>query len=464
MKTFNRRLLAITVAAALSAPGAVFATNGYFAHGYGTKNKGLVGGGVALPQDSMIAATNPAGMAYVGKRLDVGLAVFSPSPRKYSAGAPSGGQIPDGTFCAPNCPVTIGGPGGNQSLESENDFFLIPHFGFNYMLNTDMSIGVSVYGNGGMNTEWEGGQTQHPDQTGTLVTTPGTYGAGTAGVNLEQLFVNIPFAMKFAGGKASWGIAPIFAYQRFEAKGTATFGGISLHPDKLSNQGTDTSAGWGGKIGVQGDIGPVTLAGSYQSKMSMDKFDKYKGLFAEEGGFDIPSTWTLGLAWKTTKSSALTFDVQRINYTDVKSISNSMEPLVNGSCTPQGAAGNPLAVGAGCLGGSNGGGFGWQDMTIYKIGYQFATSPAWAWRVGFSTGDQPIQGDDVVFNILAPGVVEQHFTFGFTWDSGKSSEVNFAAMYAPNNSVSGTNKFRPDQNIEIEMTQFELEASWGYRF
>ena len=32
------------------------ATNGYFAHGYGTKNKGLAGGGVALPQDSMIAA------------------------------------------------------------------------------------------------------------------------------------------------------------------------------------------------------------------------------------------------------------------------------------------------------------------------------------------------------------------------------------------------------------------------
>ncbi len=54
------------------------AANGYFVHGYGPKNKGMAGAGVALPQDTITAATNPAGMVHLGKRFDVGLAVFSP--------------------------------------------------------------------------------------------------------------------------------------------------------------------------------------------------------------------------------------------------------------------------------------------------------------------------------------------------------------------------------------------------
>ena len=46
-------LLAAAIAATLAAPFAQ-ATNGYFAHGYGTKSKALAGAGVALPEDAMI--------------------------------------------------------------------------------------------------------------------------------------------------------------------------------------------------------------------------------------------------------------------------------------------------------------------------------------------------------------------------------------------------------------------------
>ncbi len=44
------------------------ATNGYFSHGYGIKAKGMAGATTAFAQDAMIAATNPAGMAFVGDR------------------------------------------------------------------------------------------------------------------------------------------------------------------------------------------------------------------------------------------------------------------------------------------------------------------------------------------------------------------------------------------------------------
>jgi long-chain fatty acid transport protein len=118
-----------------------------------------------------------------------------------------------------------------------------------------------------------------------------------------------------------------------------------------------------------------------------------------------------------------------------------------------------------CLGGANSAGFGWEDMTIYKLGYQFKLNPQWTLRAGYSHGDQPISSSEVLFNILAPGVMEDHFTAGFTWHMDKKNELNFAAMYAPSNSQSGPNPLAAGgQTIEIEMYQYEFEISWGIKF
>ncbi|HEC18409.1 MAG TPA: hypothetical protein ENI97_03615 [Gammaproteobacteria bacterium] len=427
-----KSLLAVTVSAALCTPIAAMATNGYFAHGYGTKNKGLAGAGVALPQDSMIAATNPAGMVFVGNRLDVGAAIFSPNPRSYTVtGNPSG------------APGTFGlAPG---KVESEDGVFLIPHFGRNWMLDANSSVGVTVYGNGGMNTEYKG--------------TPGTFGAGTAGVNLEQLFVGVTYARKI-NDKASWGVTPILAYQRFKADGLANFAPFSLDANNLTNNGVSTSSGYGLKLGVQGEAVPgVTLAASYQSKMSMSEFDEYSGLFAEKGDFDIPATATLGVAWATSTDTVLTLDLQKIYYSTIASIANPISNLTS----PTGCGGGDTTQ---CLGGSNGAGFGWEDMTILKLGYQWATNNGWTWRAGVSKGDMPIPSSEVMFNILAPAVMEKHFTFGFTKEVGTDNEFNFSAMYAPNASVKGPNPMEApgQQSIELEMTQWELEGSWAVKF
>jgi len=93
IKVVNKSLLAIAVSGILAAP-AVNATNGYFAHGYSTKEKGLAGAGTAYSQDAMAAANNPAGMAFVGNRMDIGAALFSPSPRSYKV---TGQPLPQST-------------------------------------------------------------------------------------------------------------------------------------------------------------------------------------------------------------------------------------------------------------------------------------------------------------------------------------------------------------------------------
>lgn len=443
MHRLSRHALHGALLGLIGLSGPALATNGYFAHGYGTKNNGMAGAGVALPQDAMAAATNPAGMVWVGNRMDFGAALFSPD-RSYTASGSAG--VPDGAACGINCPFEI----GPQSINSDNDLFLIPHFARNWSMGGSSSFGFAVYGNGGMNTEYKGGTAQHNDGLGNAVTTPGTYGAGTTGVDLMQLFIAPTYSRKISD-TSSWGASAIIAVQRFKADGLGLFGafGFSSDPNNLTNRGADTSYGAGLRLGWQGEISSgVTLGASYTTEIAMSEFDKYKGLFAEQGDFDIPATATVGIAWKTSPASTLTFDIQEIWYSDIKSIANPIMPNLMSSQ----------------LGNADGAGFGWRDMTVYKFGYQWQTNPQWTWRVGISQTDQPIPSSEVMFNILAPGVQETHVTAGFTFAKTQDSEINFAVMYSPESKVSGGNPLDPAQTIELKMDQWQLEASWGWKF
>lgn len=447
----KKSLIALSVSGALFAPFA-FATNGYFAHGYSTAEKGLAGAGVAHSQDAMAIANNPAGIAGMSGRMDIGAAIFSPK-RSYTVSG--GGSATDGCQSAQGpCNFRI----GPDTVDSNMDYFLIPHFAYNWQLDSDSSTAVALYGNGGMNTNYKGGSATLATNPGgapgsTHQTFPGTFGAGTTGVDLKQLFVNWSYATKL-NTNHSVGASLIFAYQTFEAKGLDNFAAFSTNGTKLSGNDADSSTGFGVKLGWQGKVSSsVTLGASYQSKMAMSEFDDYAGLFAEQGDFDIPATATIGIAWKTSPHSTLVFDVQSIYYSDVKSLNNPISNLVN-SCNPGDASG--------CLGASGGAGFGWDDMTIYKLGYEWGSSTIW--RVGLSNGSQPVPNSETMFNILAPAVMETHITGGFTMPLGSSSEIAFAAMYAPSSSVSGPNPLDSQQNIKIEMEQFELQATYSMMF
>jgi len=460
MKTVRLNLLATTLVT-LAFPASVWATNGYFTHGVSILDKGLAGAGTACSQDTLAASSNPAGMVWQGKRYDVGATWFSPR-RKYSA--TGGPALAAGGSCAgfQACPFSIGD--GDQSIDSENESFLIPSFGYNWMLGgNDASIGISIYGNGGMNTEYKGGTALFQDPTvplpGAIIpaAAPGTYGDGTAGVDLAQLFISTTYAAKLSP-TSSWGISGILAYQRFEAQGIGTFAGFSTDPSNLSNNDHDSSTGIGMRIGYQAEISPgFRFGAAYQPKIQMSQFDDYSGLFAGNGGFDIPATWNLGVAVDIGMKRMFVVDLQRIEYGDVPAISNPIANLVS-DCT----AGPTGGTGDGCLGGSDGAGFGWEDIVVFKLGYQW-TKDVNTWRLGYSRNNQPIPSSEVTFNILAPGIMREHYTFGFSRATSSNSSVDFSFMYAPAETVDGTNSFDPTQEIELEMEQYELAISYNRR-
>ena len=51
-------------------------------------------------------------------------------------------------------------------------------------------------------------------------------------------------------------------------------------------------------------------------------------------------------------------------------------------------------------------------------------------RAGFSHSDQPISRKETFFNILAPGVIEQHASVGATWQLDQRNALTFAYTHA----------------------------------
>ena len=396
------------LAAGIALAGPAMATNGYFQIGYGAKSTGMAGASVANPQDTLAGASNPAGMAHVGEGFDVGVRLFSPV-RSASLGCTS-----------PLCDQST------VSSDSDNELFLIPDGGYTTRINDKMFVGVSVFGNGGMNTSYSTnlyGEVAFQSSPPPPGAPPG---AGTAtfgklGVDLIQLMVAPSVTYEVAKGH-TLAVSPVFALQRFSAHGLGLFSTLSSDPANLTNRGDDYSYGIGVRLGWLGQIGKsVRLGATYASKTYMTKLDDYAGLFADGGSFDIPANAAFGIAVDATPALTFAADVQRIFYGDVDAIANA------------GPTPSELAFGASpdrMLGASNGIGFGWQDIWVFKLGASYKINNAWTVRAGYNHNESPFPDSEVLFNILAPAVVEDHVTLGFSYQSSKKSEWNFSYMHA----------------------------------
>jgi len=91
-------------------------------------------------------------------------------------------------------------------------------------------------------------------------------------------------------------------------------------------------------VGYQGEWSRFLRVGAnWQTRTRFGAFEKYRGLFAEKGRFDIPATWTLGLALRPAPSLTLALDVQKIDFSQVNSVGNPILP--NLESAPLGADG-----------------------------------------------------------------------------------------------------------------------------
>ncbi len=394
------------------------ATNGYFLEGYGTNSKAQAGVGIALPLDSLTVATNPAGLTDVADAFTAGVEIFRP---RRSATLVQDGQAEEYD--------------GNSTK-----LFYLPEFGFSRHAGERLAWGIALYGNGGLDTDY--GSNPY-----------GRFGAqGSAGVDLEQAFLSPAVAFKINDAN-SLGAALNIAYQRFEAKGIGIFGGFSDNPADVSNRAHDDSTGVGVRLGWLGHVGDyVTLGATWQSKTHMGRFEKYSGLFADGGSFDIPESYGLGVAVRPTQGLTIGLDWQRILYAGVPAVGNSLDSLF---------AGVPL-------GASDGPGFGWRNISVFKLGGSYAISDAVTLRAGVSKSQQPVPASQTFFNILAPGVIQTHLTAGSSWKLANRNEISVAWLHAFKKTVNGSGSIPPafgggEANISLEEDSLAISFSHGLK-
>jgi long-chain fatty acid transport protein len=145
-------------------------------------------------------------------------------------------------------------------------------------------------------------------------------------------------------------------------------------------------------------------------------------------------------------------DVQQINYSDVPAVGNSADCFFAMTCA---------------LGATNGPGFGWQDTTVFKIGVAWQMKPGTTLRAGYVTLDQPIPASQTFFNILAPGVVEDHLTLDLTLEMSKTSELSFMYMHAFEKKVNGSGSIPlafGGGEANLRMSQDSLGVAYGWKY
>ena len=415
----NSKFLISSVALLSALSLQVQATDGYFAHGYGMKSKGMAGVSAALAQDAFGGANNPASILWAGDHLEIGLDYFQPDRQATFSPA----------------------PGFDITSESKSNGFVIPEIGYTKAISDSLAWGVTIYGNGGMNTDYRAVENLLGPNVNNILG-----GSTDLGVDMAQLLI-APTISKAINADHAVGISLLLAAQRFEAKGLQAFAGFSSDPLKLTNNGHDTSYGVGIRLGYIGHINEQLDFGvSYAPKINMSEFDDYAGLFAEQGDFDIPSHYSLGFAYRPNNQLLVAVDFERINYSDANSV------------------GFPSSV-PGPLGADVAPGFGWNDVSVWKLGTQYQINDQLTLRAGYNHTENPIEPADVTFNILAPGVVESHFTLGLSYKTESGNEWTLAYMNALNNEVRGA---RPavfgggEDRISMSQDSFGVQYSFGF--
>ncbi|MGE8542664.1 MAG: OmpP1/FadL family transporter, partial [Acinetobacter sp.] len=132
MKTIHS-ILSLGILTVISA-GNAHATTGYFMHGYGVKSQGNAGASIANFNDALTIASNPAGLSWVGRQLDVGATVFAPERSSSIQESP----IASGEYDA-----------------NSREYFVIPEVAYSHPVNDTVTVGFALYGNGGMNTSYK---------------------------------------------------------------------------------------------------------------------------------------------------------------------------------------------------------------------------------------------------------------------------------------------------------------------
>jgi hypothetical protein len=249
-----------------------------------------------------------------------------------------------------------------------------------------------------------------------------------------------------SAGDVRFGVDAVLATQRFasptlsplgEAAGLVASGGGALYEQRN---------GIGVAMAVAGPLGErVGWTLGLRSRIDMDEYQRYRGVYSEPGDLDIPAAAAFGLSTALLAGAEFVVGAEHVFYSEINPLSSYALPN------------RFLAL----LGDSTSPSFAWRDLTVYSAAVQ-GSAADWNWSVRFSTSLQPDPTSGLLQSAIEGVRSDSNWSLGIGRALGRYGDLRLTASYAGAEYVLGSPYVRNVDPTESE--HFEFEAAWHWRF
>lgn len=469
----SKRLLALAVSAAITAPMSAFATNGMNLEGYGPIATGMGGASMAYDNGTAAMMNNPATLGLMDdgqNRVDVALGNLGPD---VDAKAPA--QM------------------GGYSASSGGDSYMMPALGW-AKRDGQLSYGVGVFSQGGMGTEYSSnswmamgtGQDVRSELGVGRLMAPVSYNVNdklTVGGSIDFVWggLDLEMAMPIFSGDPTNPAAPgTFADFSSDFGGSQVLGETSMTPglamgmgmyvgngyDTIALNFSDSSdftqeasgTGFGGKLGAVYKINKqVSVGASYHLETAMSDWEGDADMvFYDTDGsnpadtmageikikdFQWPATFAAGMSYTPNDRMMVAADFKLLQWSDVMKDFTMV-------FTPNDMPGESAEIVMYQ---------DWDDQTVISLGGAYKATNELTVRAGANFADNPIPDDYV--HPLFPATIENHYTAGFGYAFNKASDFNFSLAYAPEVKVTNSNTY-----VEVTHSQMNWQMMYSHKF
>lgn len=272
--------------------------------------------------------------------------------------------------------------------------------------------------------------------------------SGTPG--LERRLVS-PGLLHRLNDKQLVGVSAVFVTQSYGVSGLGMQSYNQSLPANLRSSIYDpyqeTGYGAGVNLALSSEItNGVTLDAGFQSRINMNEFANYRGVYSQPADLDIPARARLGLAFQASEKSWLNVSVERVLYSEIGAFASRNLP------------GRFLSL----LGDSTSPSFSWDDLTVYSVGWAWSDNKGTSWHVDFSSRSQPSPSSKILSQAIDADLAQNAMTIGYSRRMSMSSRLNVNAAYAPAEYAFGGNVLGVTTD---QLSQdFEFEAFWIWDF
>ncbi len=259
-------------------------------------------------------------------------------------------------------------------------------------------------------------------------------------------YIVAPSYVRGWGDSGRWSVAALFAYQRFA---NATFGDSEYGIDEFAAPPGPTTAAYGRGVRVEFSemLGErLRWTTSYQSRVNMDAFNSYRGVYADPGDFDIPASASLNLGVGLAPWLSFEFNIERVMYSDIRAFTSPTLPRRFLAALGSGAS--PV--------------FEWSDLDVYSLSSVWHGGRNGDVSLRYSTRTQPAPTSPLLDRLLGD-VSNYSFDLSYSRWIGQNGQFRFITSYAPAQYLFGAPTNYASRNSLVG-NQLEFEAVLATRF